>query len=260
MAETTQLKTILADTSDDSRVQIMCEDAEENVYPMSIRLKGWDDAARKYVDDAEIMAQALENLEKMGTTLETIELDAMMGLEFEAYVTLEPEPRASFTPITSYVRFSQVTTAIAKAIKKEPMKLYESLPITEFEGHRFNLGVAFETDVGVVNLRVSQILVESDGPDEPDTVVGMKYENKQIRQFRDAVANNASMSDDAKASINARIGKLADVQREKKLEEISNVLGLDFEELIESGETLNLTLETNKIGDDGHYLVAYVAK
>lgn len=249
----TMLTGILVDKTDD-HVKILCQDELDNTYTLSVALMAYDEDKRKYVDDADVMANALDNLASIGLpSLDTIELDILDHV-FEAYADVE-SARASFKPIRKFIRYNRIEAADAKALEKMSGQIFPTLETGEYKGVRFNIGISAEVKGELKNFRISQFRVESDNDDEPDRFISTKYASKDAENFSKALENNDSLTDEQKARIQAKIDTFNDRARAAKVEELETELGFNVDKLIASGRPLEVTVRVKDIPGAGVYFL-----
>ena len=256
MTEKTTLVGYMAQKAD-ARITIMAEDPSTGeVFTMKIPLMKWVDGEGgkrgSYVEDEDVYNTAADELESAGLSIETIE-DDIFEHEFEAWVDRE-NLRAALHEIHSFIRFDRPEIADFKKLKKTASEPKTLTLFAERSGFRFELG--FETEDGK-RFRVSQLAIASENLDDPDTVVSMKYTNKTIDSLRETLANS-EMSEKNKEAVNARIDRLVDTERQHKIDEIRNVFGINIEDLIENGGSIDVMIEPNQFNTSIVFFKAYV--
>lgn len=256
MTEKTTLVGYMAQKAD-ARITIMAEDPSTGeVFTMKIPLMKWVDGEGgkrgSYVEDEDVYNTAAEELESAGLSIETIE-DDIFEHEFEAWVDRE-NLRAALHEIHSFIRFDRPEIADFKKLKKTASEPKTLTLFAERPGFRFELG--FETEDGK-RFRVSQLAIASENLDDPDTVVSMKYTNKTIDSLRETLANS-EMSEKNKEAVNARIDRLVDTERQHKIDEIRNVFGINIEDLIENGGSIDVVIEPNQFNANIVFFTAFV--
>lgn len=232
----------------------------------------WDDAApnRKggkgaYVADAEAAAKAEADVMRLfGCTFDNIAESGMavFGKEFECYFDGE---RGSLTPLRKYVRFERNIDTLTQNILKRDysMKDIELLPVDEYVGHRFQFGFAADINGVVKNIRISQFEKPSDDVSQPDTVVGVKYDNTKPAQKLQEMINdmiNRDHLDEGHPALAAARENLKEIVMANRPNTVTALkgIGIDVEHLLESGERLVIHgFEVIKFNDSA-YIKAFV--
>lgn len=237
-------------------------DTDEAVV-LTINSKKFDAENRKYVDDAEALEAAEERVKSLGakswaTAQADFEakIDSDEGFEIEeVYVS---DDRASFNPIKNFsgTQWAKIDAKLAKALKAHKGETFETLPIEEFDGYRFNIGV----NVDGHNVRVSQFVFADENGDVDDEIdaISLKYTNKKIDGFREMIKEGKATGAKADA-LKKTIDKMIASSRKKKVAELSDLFGQDFEEMIENGTTFEGQIVTQKIpSGQGNYYAQLV--
>lgn len=237
-------------------------DTDEAVV-LTINSKKFDAENRKYVDDAEALEAAEERVKSLGakswaTAQADFEakIDSDGGFEIEeVYVS---DGRASFNPIKNFsgTQWAKIDAKLAKALKAHKGETFETLPIEEFDGYRFNIGV----NVDGHNVRVSQFVFADENGDVDDEIdaISLKYTNKKIDGFREMIKEGKATGAKADA-LKKTIDKMIASSRKKKVAELSDLFGQDFEEMIENGTTFEGQIVTQKIpSGQGNYYAQLV--
>ena len=231
-------------------------DTDEPVV-LNINIKKFDPTNRKWVDDAERYAKAEEILKKLGaTSVETAEEDLNALLEANGDLIIEDVyvkgNESSFEPIRNFsgTDWAKLDAKIVKELKKFKNEIVETLPFEEFEGYRFNIGA----EVGGHNVRVSQfVFADEDGEvDDEQPAISLKYTNKQIDALRDKIKEGQVEGKTAER-LQKNVENMIKRARQEKVEELSELFGRDFEEMIENKDTIEGRIITHKFGDSNFY-------
>lgn len=246
--------------NDNGGIQLVGEttDTQESVL-LTVNVKAYNKEKREWYDDKETYEKGEARLKDLGaTSVETAEEDlnaiiAATGdlIIDEVYVD---DDRQSFSPIKEYsnTKGVEITAALAKSIKaaaKEGKK-FETLPIEEFSGYRFNIFADFEGKP----VRISQFVYIDEYGDEDESIsaISLKYTNKKIDDLRKSIEDD-DMTEANVTRLKRTVNKLVEKSRAEKIEELSEVFGQDFEKMIEDKVVLEGKLFTKKFGDDVYY-------
>lgn len=231
-------------------------DTDEPVS-LNINSKKYDASSRKWVDDEEKYAKAEEILQKLGaTSVETAEDDLSALIEANGDLVIDEiyvkDEVASFDPIRNFsgTEWTKLDAKIVKELKKYKNEVVETLPFEEFEGYRFNIGA----EVGGHNVRVSQfVFADEDGEvDDEQDAISLKYTNKQIDTLREKIKEGKVEGVTAER-LQKNIDRMVARARQEKVEELSELFGRDFEEMIENKDTIEGRIITHKFGDKNFY-------
>lgn len=243
----------------ESHVTIMCTDPEtDEAGSMKINLQAYDEDRKSWMPNKEVY-EAAEKLvqDVFGVELIDVVKDpfAVMDKEFEAYYDGE---RVSLNPIKTYVRYTPIGTVEANTVKKLAMPV-ESMPIDEFDGRRFNIGITVDVKGKLENLRVSQLVLEPEDDESQETVVGVKYESKDVVQMRDQL-QNGDLTPETAEKVKKVCDSLVKKARRNKVDEFKDVFGIDIDQMIADKGTFTFSkIEVRRIPNaDNAYLVATV--
>lgn len=227
---------------------------------LTINFKGYDSDTRKWVDDEEVYAAAEERVKSLGaTSVETAceDLTALVLAESlilpEVYIL---EDRAQWTPINDFsgnrTKWTVIDANVAKKLKAYKDEDLQILPIEEFHGYRFNIGV----NVDDMNIRISQFAFADEDGDIDDEIpsVSIKYTTKRIDGYREDL-KEGKVADQMVESVKRTVDRLVANQRKAKVEELSELFGRDFESMIENGDTFVGKVITQKFGKDNYYAI-----
>ena len=254
--EPTELTASIA-TIDDAKINIMCETKDGEIYSFNLYTKKYVKESRKYVDDPETYQQAEDWLNEHGSSIATVEDDALEGkIVFFGYPDDETG-RVYRQPRKHFIRFAKIDRTAEKLIRTitDPVEI---TILDEYHGLRFQPGVVIP---GIDEpVRVSQLTKVNPETEKVETL-SLRYETQNIRNFREAVQN---MDDeDKKKLLDEKIKKLVEIERDKKLAEMSDFTGINMQDVLDGKQELNLTviLETQKVpGGTYAYLVAEIVQ
>lgn len=237
-------------------------DTDEPVI-LKINSKKFDTENRKFVDDEEAMEKAEDRVKALGakswaTAKDDFEalIDSDEGFVIdEVYVD---DDRSSFSPIKNYAgtQWAKLDAKLVKQLKAHKGETFETLPIEEYNGYRFNIGV----NVDGHNIRISQFVFADENGDVDDEIdaVSVKYTNKKIEGFREMIKDGTATGAKAEA-LKKTIDKMVASSRKKKVAELSELFGQDFEEMIENGTVFEGQIVTQKIpSGQGNYYAQLV--
>lgn len=248
-------------------------DFENNGEPNSgtIRLykKSYDESAKEFVEDQEVFNKTLDDLHEYFQVSEEnsinlkdqghIEIDSTIeeieqndDREFELFYDGD---RLSLYPIKSFPRFDN--SKIDKKIAKELKTLLKSdeqlsgIPISDHVlRHQFNIGFTADINGEELNFRISSLLNEDE-----EKVVKTKYTNRTIEDLEKQVETMQTsleeddLTEDRAEGLKKKIekstkglNKMVERYRQSKEEELSEVYGMDIEEAIEDGYTVDLVI------------------
>jgi hypothetical protein len=251
--------TVLMAKPFDGGLTFMLELEDGTAASVRLYTKKYDETAKSYVDDEETYAEAEKILAQFGLT-PTQEPLTMIASSLQVYHVGGDDDRTSFHPIKVFERFDRIDPKAAKIIKKlkEPITI---TPITEHSGLRFNIGVDIPIDNETKHFRISQLVIESDDEDEADKVVSIKYTNKEIDGYREDLKSGA-IPENMTKSVEKAIEQLVKKERAKKVEELSNIFGQDFEQMIANEETFDVELTVQSIAGDSpvYYLQGTIVR
>lgn len=259
--------TVIGVEVDDAVVKITgYNDETDEGGDLSIAYKKYDSEAHEFTDDEEALDAAEKNLTEMfGISLEDViaagdgATDLLEGKTFEGYYNDE-NARIYLNPRNGFTRFEKLTNAAVKAIKALDMPVTTS-KVEESHNHginksgsayaiyRFELGIPCVIDGEEKLFRISQLAFPSSDPDEDDTVLSLSYATKDVKDKFAKVDKNEFKSPAVQAKMLKVAEKMLEAQRAKLVGQITNLLGRDFDELIESGEGLPISeIEVAKAG------------
>lgn len=227
---------------------------------LTINFKGYDSDARKWVDDEEVYAAAEERVKSLGaTSVETAYEDLTALVMSESLILPEVyilEDRAQWTPINDFsgnrTKWTVIDANVAKKLKTYKGEDLQILPIEEFHGYRFNIGV----NVDDMNIRISQFAFADEDGDIDDEMpsVSIKYTTKRIDGYREDL-KEGKVADQMVESVKRTVDRLVANQRKARVEELSELFGRDFESMIENGDTFVGKVITQKFGKDNYYAI-----
>lgn len=227
---------------------------------LTINFKGYDSDTRKWVDDEEVYAAAEERVKSLGaTSVETAYEDLTALVMAESLILPEVyilEDRAQWTPINDFsgnrTKWTVIDANVAKKLKAYKGEDLQTLPIEEFHGYRFNVGV----NVDGMNIRISQFAFADEDGDIDDEIpsVSIKYTTKRIDGYREDL-KEGKVADQMVESVKRTVDRLVANQRKAKVEELSELFGRDFEGMIENGDTFVGKVITQKFGKDNYYAI-----
>lgn len=243
----------IAATKGDHHISILAEVVDTGqTVTLSVPYKGYDEATSSYVDSDEALDRANENLAAAGVTVDSATTD-IFGKEFEAYLLADGQ-NATFWKPRNYIRFTPIRTAEARQLRAAAKKYtFETLPLTEFDGVRFNFGIPFEINGEVKNFRISQFRAPASDPADPDILLRTKYANKTTDEFEKSInSEDVNIPAEARERARASLNKMLAVQRQQLMSEYKQTLGLDIESLLKSDDRLSVTIEVESI-PNGQY-------
>lgn len=228
-----------------------------------INTKAYDEDSRNWVDNTEAYEKAEELLKSLGASSVETALDDLNALAMTGSLIL-PEVYilgdvARWTPISEFTgnrtQFNKIDAKIAKALKAHKDENLQTLPVEEYVGYRFNFGV----NVDDMNIRISQIVfTDEDGEvDEEIPAVSVKYTTKRIDTYREDL-KEGKVVDSMIDSVNKTVDRLVAIERKKKVEELSELFGKDFEQMIKDGDTFEGKISTQKFGKDNYFAILAV--
>lgn len=227
---------------------------------LTINFKGYDSDTRKWVDDEEVYAAAEERVKLLGaTSVETAYEDLTALVMAESLILPEVyilEDRAQWTPINDFsgnrTKWTVIDANVAKKLKAYKGEDLQILPIEEFHGYRFNIGV----NVDDMNIRISQFAFADEDGDIDDEIpsVSIKYTTKRIDGYREDL-KEGKVADQMVESVKRTVDRLVANQRKAKVEELSELFGRDFESMIENSDTFVGKVITQKFGKDNYYAI-----
>lgn len=227
---------------------------------LTINFKGYDSDARKWVDDEEVYAAAEERVKSLGaTSVKTAYEDLTALVMSESLILPEVyilEDRAQWTPINDFsgnrTKWTVIDANVAKKLKTYKGEDLQILPIEEFHGYRFNIGV----NVDDMNIRISQFAFADEDGDIDDEMpsVSIKYTTKRIDGYREDL-KEGKVADQMVESVKRTVDRLVANQRKARVEELSELFGRDFESMIENGDTFVGKVITQKFGKDNYYAI-----
>lgn len=194
----------------------------------------YDEDAKSYVPSEESTEGALEVLKKFG--IESTDADAVTALQgqtLELYYS-EDQERFSFTPIREFERFDYIDVPASKALRRVKDAVPMSLR-SEFDGIRFNFGVDVDVKGETKRYRVSQIVIDGETDEDPETVISVKYITKEINSYL-AQLENGGIPAESVGAVKDVIKQLTERARQAKIEELSGVFGQPILEMIEAAE------------------------
>ena len=227
-------------------------DTDEPVS-LNINSKKYDATNRKWVEDEEKYAKAEEFLKSLGaTSVETAEEDLSALIEANGDIIIDEVyvkgNESRLEPIRNFsgTEWTKLDAKIVKELKKHKNEVVETLPFEEFEGYRFNIGA----EVAGHNVRVSQfVFADEDGEvDDEQDAISLKYTNKQIDTLREKIKEN-KVEGVAAERLQKNIDRMVERARKEKVEELSELFGRDFEEMIENKDTIEGRIITQKFAD-----------
>ena len=237
-------------------------DTDEPVI-LKINSKKFDTENRKFVDDEEAMEKAEERVKSLGANSWATAKDDFEALidSDEGFVIDEvyvDDDRSSFSPIKNFAgtQWAKLDAKLVKQLKAHKGETFETLPIEEYNGYRFNIGV----NVDGHNIRISQFVFADENGDVDDEIdaVSVKYTNKKIEGFREMIKDGTATGAKAEA-LKKTIDKMIAASRKKKVAELSELFGQDFEEMIENGTVFEGQIVTQKIpSGQGNYYAQLV--
>lgn len=259
MAQTPQAVNIFLVQEDEKSGAInLIGDAVEtgDVAYIAIHTKVYDADTFKWVDDEEVYEKAEQRLLSLGATSVETAVEDLSALA-AADALLLPEiyilgDRADFDPIGGqYVTYTQLDAATAKTVKSRKNEVFETLPVTEFPGYRYNVGV--DMGDGLV-IRISQFVFADEDGDVDDTIdaIGVKYTNKKINSLRESI-KEGKISEALVDRTKATIEKLVAIEKAKKDKELSELVGKDWNKFIEDEGTFKGRVVVQKINKDSFY-------
>ena len=227
---------------------------------LTINFKGYDSDNRKWFDDEEVYAAAEERVKSLGaTSVKTAYEDLTALVMAESLILPEVyilEDRAQWTPINDFsgnrTKWTVIDANVAKKLKAYKGEDLQILPIEEFHGYRFNIGV----NVDDMNIRISQFAFADEDGDIDDEIpyVSIKYTTKRIDGYRDDL-KESKVADQMVESVKRTVDRLVANHRKAKVEELSELFGRDFESMIENGDTFVGKVITQKFGKDNYYAI-----
>ena len=227
---------------------------------LTINFKGYDSDNRKWFDDEEVYAAAEERVKSLGaTSVETAYEDLTALVMAESLILPEVyilEDRAQWTQINDFsgnrTKWTVIDANVAKKLKAYKGEDLQILPIEEFHGYRFNIGV----NVDDMNIRISQFAFADEDGDIDDEIpyVSIKYTTKRIDGYRDDL-KESKVADQMVESVKRTVDRLVANHRKAKVEELSELFGRDFESMIENGDTFVGKVITQKFGKDNYYAI-----
>lgn len=226
-----------------SHVEILCSADSGEVGTMRLPYKAYDQEIRAYVDSDEARERIDENLEEMGLEFDTV-ADAAPGTRFEGYIKDE---RVTLWEPREFVSFTPIRKAEARALRSLAKSFdFTTIPLTEFKGERFNFGISAEVNGEQRNFKISQFVFEDEDGDEPERRVSTKYTTRDITNFKQVI-ERGQLSGDALERANNALDKLIARAREDKIEQFKSVLGLDINELMESGDPVTVQIRVESM-------------
>lgn len=236
--------TALVAVDTQTHVEIMCETDDGRAVTLRLPYQRYDEQSRRYVADPDAMQRCEDNLKSIGLSMKTLASDAM-GTEFEGYVQ---DSRATLYKPRVFTRFEPIRGAtfnkVRKAIKGQQ---FDTIPLTEFDGNRFNFGVAIELPDAMdpLNFRISQFSVES-ADDTGDVLISARYADRKIQNFEQALEDSAG-SEEVRERASAKLKEMKDAARTAKLKELSTALGVDVAKLLDDDSTFKVILDLKRI-------------
>lgn len=246
--------------NDNGGIQLIGEtlDTQESVL-LTVNVKAYNKEKREWVDDKEVFEKGEARLKDLGaTSVETAEADLNAIIAASGDLILDEiyvdDDRQSFSPIKEFsnTKGVEITPALVKSIKAAAKegKTFETLPIEEFSGYRFNVFADFEGKP----VRISQFVYIDEYGDEDESLsaISLKYTNKKIDGLRKSIEED-DLSEANVTRLKRTVEKLVEQSRVEKIKELSDVFGQDFEKMIEDKVVLEGKLFTKKFGDDVYY-------
>lgn len=255
---------ILIVMPNDAGVDLLVQAENGESGTISVRSKKFNETSRQFEDDADTFNAGLELLQSLGaTSFETapVEIAGLSqyadGTDIEVYTK---DGRVSFKPIQSFVRYSNLDASTKRQLDKETSDFRASLPITEWDEHRFNLGFKVMTKDGEKVFRASQIQYY-DEEAEAERNVGLKTVTKKTSDIRETLREDR-VAEPLIQQVQDAFASMQKHDRAETIEALNKVLGVDFEADLLSGKyLLNASLRPQTISNpDGnsYWLVAYI--
>lgn len=236
----------------DGGLLLLIKTPDGNARNFKIITQAYDTEKKEYYDDEETFETAKELAESYGADIN--DPTSFMGKEIEVYVL---DDRVSSKPIQQFIRYDKLTPAVARKVGKGGP--YETTPVTDFVGQRFNVGIVVPTgkvdedgNEEVAKYRLSNFVIPAKNEDEKDTIISLKYATKEIDTYRKQIEDGVVPKTMVK-EIEAAIDELLEISRARKAEELRKVFGgKSADEMIESGETF--TIDVEAVSGDFTYL------
>ena len=270
---------------DEGRIRLMLTmETEDGGVPMlNIYYKKYIEPETKggegrYEDDETTFNEAMDTLHEIGVSeaasidlkdkpapkpdvLSTMLTPELLGKEVKVFY--DPgngsniEPRASFKPIPKFIAYESIQGKAAAAIDDNDLlnKEIELNPVTEFKNDRFLFGLALDVDGEEKNLRATYLRYK--GADGAPKKLTLKFSNKVTDQLK-ASMDNDKISETHREVMSKGFQTRLDQNRARKVAEIKEHIGIDVEELIESGDILKgkiKSIEPTEFNGETYYML-----
>lgn len=224
-------------------------DEEGHSYSVKLTTDGYDEQQFKYVPSEEVREGANKILEEFGLSLET-PIDEFIGKEIKVYDNGE---RTSFKEIKSFPKVTPIEGILGDELNDDPKQLIgcELLPVTDFEGLRFNFLAQYNKNGKTYNLKISRILyVDENGGS--NNAISTKYQTKLIETLRNKF-EDSNLTDVQKDALENSYNSQVERERTKKINELSTKLSdlfpEGFETYLNSEEQDKLVISKAKVSE-----------